>query len=44
VECELVDDVGLFIANGCVITCDPREIIFDNKLGEDHVGMNILYC
>jgi acetyltransferase-like isoleucine patch superfamily enzyme len=22
-KCDLVDDVGVFIANGCVITCDP---------------------
>jgi hypothetical protein len=44
VECELVDDVGLFVASGYVIPCDPRETIFDNKLGEDHVEVNILYC
>jgi hypothetical protein len=29
VECELVDDVELFIASGNVITYDPREAIFD---------------
>ncbi len=29
-ECELVDDVGLFIAGGHVIACDPREVILDN--------------
>jgi hypothetical protein len=44
VECELVDDVGLFIASGHVISCDPKEVVFDNQLGEDHVGVNILYC
>jgi hypothetical protein len=27
-----------------VIACDPREVIFDNQLGEDHVGVSILYC
>ncbi len=41
---ELVDDVGLFIASGHVIACDPRETIVDNLLGEDHVKMSILYC
>jgi len=44
VECELVDDVGLFVASGYVIVSDPREAILDNQLGEDHVGVNILYC
>jgi hypothetical protein len=39
-----VDDVGLFVANGRVIACDPREVVLDNKLGEDHVGVTILYC
>jgi hypothetical protein len=39
-----VDDVGLFVASGRVITCDPKEVIFDNRLGEDHVGMSSLYC
>ncbi len=29
-ECELVDDVGLFIANSHVIACDPKEVIIDN--------------
>ncbi len=38
-----MDDVGLFVASGHVITCDPREIIIDNQLGEDHIKMNILY-
>ncbi len=39
-----MDDVGLFVASGCVIDYDPREVIFDNQLAEDHVGMSILYC
>jgi hypothetical protein len=30
VECELVDDFGLFIVNGRVIACDPREVVLDN--------------
>jgi hypothetical protein len=44
VECELVDDVGLFIASGHVIASDPKEAVLDNQLGEDHVGVSILYC
>ncbi len=36
-------DVGVFVMIGCVITCDPKEVILDNQLGEDHVGINILY-
>jgi hypothetical protein len=44
VECELVDDVGLFVISGRVITSDPREAIIDNQLGEDHVNVSILYC
>jgi hypothetical protein len=39
-----MDDVGLFVASGCVIACDPREEILDNQLDEDYVKMNILYC
>jgi len=39
-----VDDVGLFVANGCVIVSDPREGVLDNQFGEDHVNVNILYC
>ncbi len=39
-----MDDVGLFVANGHVIACDPREAILDNQLGEDHVRVSILYC
>jgi hypothetical protein len=38
-----VDDVGFFVASGHVITCDPRGVVLDNQLGEDHVEMNILY-
>jgi hypothetical protein len=30
VECELVGDVGFFVASGHVITCDPREAVLDN--------------
>jgi hypothetical protein len=44
VECELVDDVGLFVTSGHVIACDLREAVLDNQFGEDHVGVSILYC
>jgi hypothetical protein len=44
VECDLVNDVGLFIASGHVIAYDPREAILDNQLNEDHVKVSILYC
>jgi hypothetical protein len=27
-----------------MIACDPWEIVFDDQLGEDHVGLNILHC
>jgi hypothetical protein len=44
VECDLLDDDGIFIAKGQVIECDPMEAIVDDHLGEDHVGLCILYC
>jgi hypothetical protein len=33
----------MFIRSGRVIACDPREVVLDNQLSEDHVGMSILY-
>jgi hypothetical protein len=44
VECDLIDDGGIFITTGRVIACDPKEIVFDNQLSEDHVGVSIFYC
>ncbi len=44
VECDLVDDGGVFIAKVLVVACDPQEAIIDDQLGEDHVGLCILYC
>jgi hypothetical protein len=29
---------------GCVTIFDPREAIFDNILGHDHVDLTVLYC
>ncbi len=43
-ECDLLDDVGVFVASGHVIAYDPRKAIFNNQLGENHVGVNLLYC
>jgi len=44
VECDLSNDAKVFIVSGLVIACDPKEVVIDNKLGEDHVGVSILYC
>ncbi len=38
-----MEDVGFFVTNGHVVTCDPRDAIFYNELGEDHVKVSILY-
>ncbi len=38
-----MDNVGFFVASGHVIACDPRKVVFYNKLNEDHVRTNILY-
>jgi hypothetical protein len=43
VECDLVNDGGVFIAKGQVVACDPHEAILDDQLGADHVGLCILY-
>ncbi len=43
VECDLVDDGGVFITKGWVVACDPYEAILDDRLREDHVGPCILY-
>ncbi len=32
------------IPKGHAVACDPREIVLDDLLGEDHVGLCILYC
>jgi hypothetical protein len=34
----------VFIAKGWVVTCDSHETVLDDQLGEDHVGLSILYC
>jgi len=37
-KCDFVDNGRVFIAKG------PSEIVFNDWLGEDHVGLYILYC
>ncbi len=39
VECDLLDDDGIFIAKGLVIDCNPMGVILDDQLGEDHVRL-----
>jgi hypothetical protein len=43
VECDLVDNGGVFIAKGQVVTCDPQETVIDDQFKEDHVRLCILY-
>ncbi len=43
-ECDLVDNVGVFLAKGRVVTCNPHEAVLDDQLGKDHVGFYTLYC
>ncbi len=44
IKCDILGDNGVFIRKGWVVACDPHETILDNQLGEDHVGLYILYC
>jgi hypothetical protein len=44
VECDLLNDDGVFIAKGQVIAYDPMEVVLDDWFGEDHVGLCIMYC
>jgi hypothetical protein len=43
-ECDLLNNDGVFIAKGQVLACDPQEVVLDDRLGDDHVGLCILYC
>jgi len=43
VECDLLDDGEIFIASGHVIACDPKQVVLDNQLNEDYVGVSIFY-
>jgi len=44
VKGDLINNVRVFIISGRVIAYDPREVVLDNWLDEDYVGMSILYC
>jgi len=44
IECDLIDNNGVFIAKGWVVACNPQEVVLDDRLGKDHVGLCILYC
>jgi len=41
-KCELVNHVGDIIVEGRIVTCDPRELVLDDDLGETKVGVTIL--
>jgi len=43
-ECNLQDPEGVFLVKGCVMASNLREVILENILGDDHVGLTILYC
>ncbi len=40
VDYDLIDsNVGVFVASGRVITCDPWEMVFDDQLGIKHFAL-----
>jgi hypothetical protein len=41
-KCELVNHVGYIIVEGRIVTCDPREPVLDDNLGETEVRVTIL--
>jgi hypothetical protein len=43
VECDLLDDYGVFIGKGRVIACDSMDAVLDDQLAED-VGVCIMCC
>jgi hypothetical protein len=43
-ECDLQNPKGVFLMGRCVMASDLREVILDIILGDDHVGLTILYC
>jgi hypothetical protein len=40
-KCELVNHVGEMVVEGRIVTCDPRELVLDNNLGEIDVRVTI---
>jgi hypothetical protein len=43
-KCDPQDYEGVFVVGGQAMASDPREAILDNILGDDHVGLTVLYC
>ncbi len=43
-KCDVVNHVGENIAGGKIITCDLREPVPNEDLGENHVEVTILSC
>jgi hypothetical protein len=43
-KCDLMDNVGVFLTKGHVVVCDSLEVVIDDRLGEEHVGLCILSC
>jgi hypothetical protein len=41
-KCEFVNHVGDIIIEGSIVTCDPREPVLDDNLGETEVRVTIL--
>jgi hypothetical protein len=41
-ECDLLDLEGVFLVKSHVMALDPRKVIMDVILGDDHVGFIIL--
>lgn len=36
--------VKVFIDKRWVVTCDTKEVVLDDHMGKDPIGLNILYC
>ncbi len=43
-ECDLLNLESNFLAKGRVMLFDRREVILDQIVGHDHVGLTIFYC
>jgi hypothetical protein len=43
-ECDLQDFEGVFLVRSRGMASDLKEVILDNILGNDHVGLTMFYC
>lgn len=43
IKCDLVNEAKDFVVKRQVM-CDPREVVLDDDIGKDHVGLFILHC